>query len=255
MSTQAEKQPDSGMLSMLQGLSDASEHIGLLERTREVLERLSHYQVLVCNPNRTFGHLLITQLSALTRQGPAQQLLGVAHSSDEGRSLIGRVTGRLLVITTVSLSDGPVHDWLRELAQRPTPTDVLVVMDSAHRTTVQSVLEAGANAVAVQANIGQGALLQALQAMEQGDRYIDGDCRAALADQSTASDELSVREVEILQLVAEGLSNKEIAQQLVIADVTARDHVQKILRKLGVDNRTAAVLAGVRQGYLHWTNT
>ncbi|QPN61785.1 response regulator transcription factor [Synechococcus sp. CBW1002] len=77
----------------------------------------------------------------------------------------------------------------------------------------------------------------------------------ALDSRERVSDELSEREVEILQLVAEGCSNREIAGRLTIAEVTARDHMQNILRKLRVDNRTAAVLAGVREGYLHWTNT
>ncbi|MEA5421850.1 response regulator transcription factor [Synechococcus sp. CCY9201] len=239
----------------LRALHDATHHLGLVERTRLVMELLSHYQVLVCNPNRTFGVLLLSHLQEWRATGVSQRLVGIAHTSNEGRSLIERVQGRLLVVTTVALQDGPVYGWSGELHRRSSPTKVLMLMDAAHRTTVKTAIDAGVDALLVQHNIGQGALLEALEALETGQRYLDPECRLALETRERASDELSEREMEILQLVAEGCSNREIAGRLSIAEVTARDHVQNILRKLRVDNRTAAVLAGVRQGYLHWTNT
>jgi DNA-binding CsgD family transcriptional regulator len=59
---------------------------------------------------------------------------------------------------------------------------------------------------------------------------------------------LTAREREILALVAEGLSNKEIAQQLVISERTARTHVSSVLHKLELPTRTQAALAAVRAG-------
>jgi DNA-binding NarL/FixJ family response regulator len=53
----------------------------------------------------------------------------------------------------------------------------------------------------------------------------------------------------VLRLVAQGCSNREIGEQLHIAASTARDHVQNILRRLGVPSRAAAAVAGVRLGY------
>ncbi|MEB3263543.1 MAG: response regulator transcription factor [Synechococcus sp.] len=234
---------------------EASHHLGLLERTRLVMELLGHYQVLVCNPNRTFGMLLISHLQEWSATGALQRLVGIAHSSAEGRALIAGVHERLLVVTSAALQDGPVHAWLEELHGRTTPTKVMVLLDAAHRAPVKAALDAGVDALLVQHNIGHGALLEAMEALEEGERYLDPECRQALEARERLSDELSEREMEILQLVAEGCSNREIAAQLTIAEVTARDHVQNILRKLRVDNRTAAVLAGVRQGYLHWSNT
>lgn len=239
----------------LRAIHDASHHLGLVERTRRVMELLSHNSVLVCNPNRTFGVLLMSHLQEWADSGPLQRLVGIAHTSNEARSLIERVHERLLVVTTVALQDGPVYSWLAELRHRSTPTKVLMLMDAAHRATVKAAINAGAHALLVQHNIGHGVLLEALEALEAGERYLDPECRLALDSRERVGNELSEREIEILQLVAEGSSNREIAGRLTIAEVTARDHVQNILRKLRVDNRTAAVLAGVRQGYLHWTNT
>jgi two-component system NarL family response regulator len=62
---------------------------------------------------------------------------------------------------------------------------------------------------------------------------------------------LTVREVQVLQLVARGLRNKEVAAALGISDETARVHVKNILAKLKVNDRTAAVTVAARRGILH----
>lgn len=59
---------------------------------------------------------------------------------------------------------------------------------------------------------------------------------------------LSVREIEVLELVVEGLSNKEIAHRLQIADATAKNHVKNILAKLNVQDRTRAATAAIQRG-------
>jgi DNA-binding NarL/FixJ family response regulator len=61
---------------------------------------------------------------------------------------------------------------------------------------------------------------------------------------------LTSREVEVLQLVARGLSNREIGSELVIAEGTVKSHMHRILRKLRVANRTAAAVAAFHQGSL-----
>jgi len=68
---------------------------------------------------------------------------------------------------------------------------------------------------------------------------------------SEALEELTGRELEVLRLVAQGCSNREIAEQLQIAPTTARDHVQDILRRLRVRTRAAAAVEGWRRGYCH----
>jgi NarL family two-component system response regulator LiaR len=65
--------------------------------------------------------------------------------------------------------------------------------------------------------------------------------------QSAPSDPLTDREVEVLGLVAKGLSNQEIAERLSIAEVTARTHVSHILSKLHLANRVQAALYALRE--------
>jgi DNA-binding NarL/FixJ family response regulator len=59
---------------------------------------------------------------------------------------------------------------------------------------------------------------------------------------------LTAREIEVLRLVAQGRSNREIAAELFIAEKTARNHVERVYTKLGVNNRTQASLAAIDRG-------
>ncbi len=66
----------------------------------------------------------------------------------------------------------------------------------------------------------------------------------------TAAIALSIREINVLNLVARGLSNKQIATNLGISDKTVRNHLSRIFRKLDAGNRTQAVMNAMRVGLL-----
>jgi LuxR family maltose regulon positive regulatory protein len=77
-----------------------------------------------------------------------------------------------------------------------------------------------------------------------------GAAPAVLARSTRHSGELSARELEVLGLVAEGLSDREIAQRLVLSRHTVHRHVSNILAKLGESSRAAAAARATRQGLL-----
>jgi DNA-binding NarL/FixJ family response regulator len=70
------------------------------------------------------------------------------------------------------------------------------------------------------------------------------------AKDATLVDALSERELDVLRLLAQGLSNREIAERLVISEGTAKNHVSNILSKMGVRDRTQAVLMAKRRGWV-----
>lgn len=95
-------------------------------------------------------------------------------------------------------------------------------------------------------------LARVVREVHHGSSRLPADVERILASRVTG-EALTSREVEVLELVGQGLSNKDIASALSIAQETAKVHVKNILRKLGVADRTAAVTTALKRGILHVT--
>lgn len=93
-------------------------------------------------------------------------------------------------------------------------------------------------------------LVNAIQAVAAGKRYLTPTVGATLAGRVPDA-ALTDRESEVLQLLAQGCSNREIANRLQIAENTTRIHVSRILDKLAVEDRTQAVLVAIQRGLVH----
>jgi two-component system NarL family response regulator len=93
-------------------------------------------------------------------------------------------------------------------------------------------------------------LLKAIRAVNEGHTYLPAAVAAALAAQLPRPD-LSAREVQVLELIVQGLPNKQIAYTLNIAEHTVKNHVKNILSKLGVQDRTQAATAAIQRGIIH----
>ena len=93
-------------------------------------------------------------------------------------------------------------------------------------------------------------LLKAIRAVHAGQTYLPAAVAAALAAQMPRPD-LSAREVQVLELIVQGLANKQIAYALSIAEHTVKNHVKNILSKLGVQDRTQAATAAIQRGIIH----
>lgn len=90
-------------------------------------------------------------------------------------------------------------------------------------------------------------LLNAIRTIDRGQKYIPPDVGAKLA-QRLSNPELSDRELAVLRLMAQGMSNLQIAAALNIGESTVKSHVNRILSKLGVSDRTQAVIVSVKRG-------
>ncbi|MEM7347896.1 MAG: response regulator transcription factor [Chloroflexota bacterium] len=121
-------------------------------------------------------------------------------------------------------------------------------------THVVDVWQAGGRGCLLR-TIQEERLLTALSAVAQGIVALDPLLADALittsyADQTQPTEALTPREIEVLQLLAEGLSNKLIARQLDISEHTVKFHVNAILGKLGAQSRTEAVVRATRLGLI-----
>jgi len=93
-------------------------------------------------------------------------------------------------------------------------------------------------------------VVRTIREVHAGTASIPSEVAARLATRE-GSAPLSVREIQVLELIAQGLRNKEIAPMLGIAEDTVHTHVKRIFSKLGVKDRTAAITVALRRGLLH----
>ena len=139
-------------------------------------------------------------------------------------------------------------------------TQVIMFTSYGERESVLSSIVAGATGFLTK-NVGHAQLVEAIRAAGRGESLLDPsvtrDVIERLAELSKArpgpEDVLSEREREILLLVAQGYTNKEIAAKLVLSPYTARNHVIRILDKLGLSRRSEAAAQAVRLGLLKGT--
>src|SRR5258708_5941209 len=107
-------------------------------------------------------------------------------------------------------------------------------------------MKAGARGYLLKASTQQE-ILDAIRRVNLGETYLPAHIVQQLAE-GLRNPELSPREFEVLQCVATGKSNKEIGVQLFIAEGTVKTHVKKLLEKLNVAGRTAAIREAVHRG-------
>ncbi len=116
-------------------------------------------------------------------------------------------------------------------------------------------IRAGAKAYLMK-DISREELVQVIHAVDDGQAYLQPKITNRLLERVSdmplpqTEHPFSKREIEILQMLAQGLSNKEIAQRLTLSEHTVKTHVANIFAKLDVNNRAEAVLQAVKKGIL-----
>jgi two-component system NarL family response regulator len=125
-----------------------------------------------------------------------------------------------------------------------------IVVVTASRGDVQAVraLEAGASGYLLKSGLRRE-LVDTVRAVHQGRRQVQAEVAAGIAEH-LLGDSLSAREIQVLQSVAAGNSNKAIAALLSIAEETVKAHMKNILCKLGARDRTHAVAIAVKRGII-----
>jgi DNA-binding NarL/FixJ family response regulator len=140
-----------------------------------------------------------------------------------------------------------------EVRSRYQQIEVVVLTSFVEEDDVHAALAAGASGYVLK-DADADEVVGAIRDAHQGELHLDSAvAKRLMASMRGRTDEdpgaeLTVREREILQMVAAGTANKQIAAELVISERTARTHVSNILRKLSLSSRTQAALWAVREG-------
>lgn len=187
-------------------------------------------------------------LEAVVRTNADLELAG-SYSTDRVADELEHTTADVLLIELPHLNE----EWITSLAGVAIP--VVALTEVSEMETASPALRAGVRAI-LSADAGATEILAAIIAAAAGlialqPSLLDFFGPEARTPATSISEEaLSPREIEVLGLMAEGLSNKLIAHQLGISEHTVKFHVASILGKLHAGSRTDAVMQGIRRGIL-----
>ena len=138
-------------------------------------------------------------------------------------------------------------DTIRALRKEFGPVRILIYSNHARGEEVYQAINAGASGIVVK-EMALDLLLEAIRTVYAGGQYIPQQVAARVGERMLAK--LSPREMEVLTLLAKGRSNKEIASALGLVVGTVKIHVANIFSKLGVSDRTQALIAAVQRGII-----
>jgi len=205
--------------------------------------------------------VLIADDHAIVREGqrtligtePGMEVVGEAEDGRQAVALARSLRPDVILLDMVMPNmDG--LEAIEEIVAEDPGAHILVLTSFSHDDKVFPAIKAGALGYLLK-NASPQRLLDAIRDVHRGEPTMSPDIASKLmrelqrsSDLPPTEDPLTEREIDVLRLVAQGLTNQEIAETLVIGVGTVRTHVSNILAKLHLANRTQAALFALREG-------
>jgi DNA-binding NarL/FixJ family response regulator len=213
-------------------------------------------RVLVADDQRVVREGLVTILGLL----PEIEVVGAAGDGEEAVALSVELAPEV-VLMDLRMPGCDGVEATRRIRQQAPAVDVLVLTTYADDRSLLAALRAGARGYLTK-DAGADQVQEAIRAVARGEAAIDPAVQHHLIDAVAAGpadtlppevpppppDGLTPREAEVLGLVAEGLSNSEIAARLVVSEATVKSHINHLFTKTGVRDRAQAVTYAYKHG-------
>jgi len=210
-------------------------------------------RVLLVDDHESF----LEPLALMLAREPDVEVVGMARSLAEARPLLTAAAPDVALID-LDLPDGDGVDLIRTARAASPPVMAVVLSASTTRARMARAVEAGAVGT-LHKSKPVAEIVAALRRLIAGEHLISpaetvellrlvGQQRQRDLAAKTAIDRLTRRECEVLQLLAEGLHDREIGDRLSVSTETVRTHMVNLLRKLEVDSRLEALVFAVRHG-------
>jgi two-component system, NarL family, response regulator len=190
-------------------------------------------------------------LASMLSTQPGIDVVGSASSGSEALALLETVAPDVILID-LRMPGMSGLEAIRAINLRPDPPRIIVLTSFDTDEDIYQAVGAGAQGYVLK-DAPQDRLLEAIHFVHAKKRYFPPDIAARLTERMARSN-LTPREHQVLQLVAKGLTNKEIGRVFGISDNTARNHVNSIIEKLEVSDRTEAATIAMRQGLVSMTD-
>ena len=197
-------------------------------------------------------------LAFMMEREPDFEVVAQAGSLAEGRHVLQDAKDVDIAVVDLHLPDGHGVDLIRDLRAASPHAKVLTLTASVDRREYARAVEAGAEGV-VHKSVGIREIIELVRRLSRGEQLLStaeviellrlvGEEREQNRAAQAALSRLTQRELEVLQALAEGLNDKQIAQRLHISSETSRTHMVNILRKLGLESRLQALVFAVHHG-------
>jgi DNA-binding NarL/FixJ family response regulator len=196
-------------------------------------------------------------LKAMLTAEPDFEIVGDVANAEQAFESIERLRPDVILLD-VRLPGLSGIDVCRTVTERYPETAVIILTTFSDESLVTQSIHAGARGFIVK-DIERFDLKRSIRAVARGEAAIDPKAAVAVlaqlrrvpqVKQEPSPELLSSQQIVILRLIAQGLSSREIATQLYLSENTVKGYVQEILHRLGVKNRTEAVMVAVKQGWL-----
>ncbi len=206
-------------------------------------------RVLLCD-----DHELVRQgIAAMLAKADDIQVVGEARTGREAIEFARREIPDV-VLMDVRMPDMDGLEATRRIKEERPRTAVIMVTMHDNPAYLREAVRAGAAGYLLK-DVSKGELVDAIRQVSSGGAFIESQMLKGMlsemkpvAPAPAAARNLTKREREILALVADGMSNREIAEKLVLSPETVKSHVAAILEKLSVSDRTQAAIYAVRHG-------
>lgn len=197
--------------------------------------------------------------SALATLIAGQDDMEIVAQADSGKSALSLAQEQMpdLILMDINMADGDGLEATRMIKQQLPYVKVCMLTASDDDDLLFEAIRSGAQGYLIK-HMNPDEFVRELRRQLHGEPVISEDVAAkivrAVASRSKATTDSQVlssftpREVEVLKLVGQGLSNREIANQLAIAENTVKNHLRNILQKLHFDNRVQAAAYAIRNG-------
>jgi len=186
-------------------------------------------------------------IALIINQEADMEVVGACSSGDEAVTLY-KETKPDVVLMDLRLGKTSGVDAIKAIREFDANARIVVLTMYEGDEDIFRAHKAGATTYLLKDTLSSD-LIRVVRAVHAGERPITPEVQARLAERA-ASPTLTSREIEVLQLISQGLRNKEVGATLGIAEGTVQIHVKNIFGKLNVSDRTAAVQIAVRRGLI-----
>ena len=187
-------------------------------------------------------------IAAIVNAQTDMSMVGQAADGDEAVRLFERLTPDVTLMDLRLPGQGGVQA-IRAIRMRNPEAKFLVLTTYEGDEDIFQALQAGAVGYLVK-GMSHDVLLKGIRQVYEGRQYVPSEIAKRLEERNPMA-VLSGREQQVLTYLAQGKSNKAIADLLGITEATVKRHVSVILQQLNVEDRTQAVLAALRRGLVH----